>query len=174
MTVILKDTVPPIIEVADLGYAAVAVYSLLYQSAYQDQRYDKRNCVRRRDCGGTTNWSHKGIANKLHMGKQKVIECINQLLDNGFIQHEGFMTSAKGSKHRVYRVVHPTMLEIVRTVMPMLPCKPSITAERNTTYAKGLSSPYIHDAITQEWYLSGYDLGLDRLDLDPRSTDTEL
>ena len=69
MTVILKDTVPPIIEVADLGYAAVAVYSLLYQSAYQDQRYDKRNCVRRRDCGGTTNWSHKGIANMLHMGR---------------------------------------------------------------------------------------------------------
>ena len=40
MTVILKDTVPPIIEVAELGYSAVAVYSLLYQSAYQDQRYD--------------------------------------------------------------------------------------------------------------------------------------
>ena len=172
MTVILKDTVPPIIEVADLGYAAVAVYSLLYQSAYQDQRYDKRNCVRRRDCGGTTNWSHKGIANKLHMGKQKVIECINQLLDNGFIQHEGFMTSAKGSKHRVYRVVHPTMLETVRAVMPTLPDKPSITAERNTTYTKMPSRPYIHDAIPKEWYLPGYDFGLD--DIDPRSSDTEL
>ena len=172
MTIILKDTVPPIIEVADLGYAAVAVYSLLYQSAYQDQRYDKRNCVRRRDCGGTTNWSHKGIANKLHMGKQKVIECINQLLDNGFIQHEGFMTSAKGSKHRVYRVVHPTMLKTVRAVMPTLPDKPSITAERNTTYTKMPSSPYIHDAIPKEWYLPGYDFGLD--DIDPRSSDTEL
>ena len=34
---ILKDTVPPIFDVAELGYAAVAVYSLLYQSAYQDQ-----------------------------------------------------------------------------------------------------------------------------------------
>ena len=42
MTVILKDTVPPILEVAELGYAAVAVYSLLYRSAYQDQRYDQR------------------------------------------------------------------------------------------------------------------------------------
>ena len=147
MSVILKDTVPPIIEVAEFGYAAAAVYSLLYQSTYQDQRHDKRNYVRRRDCGGTTNWSHKGLANKLHMGKQKVIECINQLLDNGFIQHEGFMTSAKGSKHRVYRVVHPTMLETVRAVMPTLPDKPSITAERNTTYTKMPSSPYIHDAI---------------------------
>ena len=36
---------PPLIEVAKLGYAAVAVYSLLYQSAYQDQRYDFRKCV---------------------------------------------------------------------------------------------------------------------------------
>ena len=80
MTVILKDTVPPIIEVAEFGYAVVAVYSLLCQSAYQDQRYDKRHCIKRRDCGGTTNWSHKGIANKLHMGKQKVIECIDLLL----------------------------------------------------------------------------------------------
>ena len=51
MTVILKVTVPPILEVAELGYAAVAVYSLLYQSAYQDQRYDQRKCFLRMDCG---------------------------------------------------------------------------------------------------------------------------
>ena len=71
MTVILRDTVPPIIEAAEFGYAAVAVYSLLYQSTYQDQRYGNSLCLKRRDCGGTTNWSHKGIANKLHVGKQK-------------------------------------------------------------------------------------------------------
>ena len=41
MTVILKDTVPPIHKVAELGYAAAAVYSLLCQSAYQDQRYEQ-------------------------------------------------------------------------------------------------------------------------------------
>ena len=89
MTVILRDTVPPIIEISKLGYAAVAVYSLLYQSAYQDQRYDRRKCIRRndrRDCGGTTNWSHKAIADTLRMGKQKVISSIDLLLDNGFIQ----------------------------------------------------------------------------------------
>ena len=48
MTVILKDTVPPVTEIAKLGYAAVAVYSLMYQSAYQDLRVDKRkyrNCL---------------------------------------------------------------------------------------------------------------------------------
>lgn len=74
LTVILRDTVPPIIEVAKLGYAAVAVHSLLYQSAYQDQRYDVRKCVRRKDlrhCGGTTSWSHKAIADTLGMGKAK-------------------------------------------------------------------------------------------------------
>ena len=124
LTVILRDTVPPIIEVAKLGYAAVAVYSLLYQSAYQDQRYDVRKCVRRKDlrhCGGTTSWSHKAIADTLGMGKAKVILSIDLLLDNGFIQHEGFMSSSKGSKHRIYRVVHPVMIETVRSVMPILP-----------------------------------------------------
>ena len=48
MTVVLKDTVPPIVEVAEFGYATVAVDSLLYQSAYQDQRYDKTRCIKRR------------------------------------------------------------------------------------------------------------------------------
>ena len=42
MTVILKDTVPPITEIAKPGYAVVAVNSLMYQFAYQDLRYDKK------------------------------------------------------------------------------------------------------------------------------------
>ena len=130
MTVILKGTVPPILEVAELGYAAVAVYSLLYQSAYQDQRYDQRKCVLRMDCGGTTHWTHKGIADKLGMGKKKVIESIDALLDNGFIQLAGMLKSPRGSKQRLYRVVHPTMLETVRAVMPLLPELPSETAKR--------------------------------------------
>ena len=132
MTVILRDTVPPIIEISKLGYAAVAVYSLLYQSAYQDQRYDRRKCIRRndrRDCGGTTNWSHKAIADTLRMGKQKVISSIDLLLDNGFIQLEGFMPSSKGSKHRIHRVVHPEMIDTVQAVMPILPDRPSVTAK---------------------------------------------
>ena len=140
MSVILKDTVPPIIEVAELGYAAVAVYSLLYQSAYQDQRYDSRKCVLRRDrmdCGGTTHWTHKGMADKLGMGKKKLLESIDALLDNGFIQFAGTLPSRKGSRQRIYRVVHPTMLDTVRAVMPMLPELPSETAKR-------LSKPLRH------------------------------
>ena len=127
MTVILKGTVPPILEVAELGYAAVAVYSLLYQSAFQDQRYDQRNCVLRMDCGGTT---HKGITDKLGMGKKKVIESIDALLDNGFIQFAGMLPSSRGSKYRLYRVVHPTRIDTVRAVMPLLPELPSKTAKR--------------------------------------------
>ena len=130
MTVILKDIVPPIIEVSELGYAAVAVYSILFQSAYQDRRYDTRKCAQRRDCGGTTFWSHKAIAEKLGMGKQKVIKSIDALLDNGFIQHEGFMHSTSGSKHRIYLVVHPEMLNTVRAVIPILPFLPSVNAKR--------------------------------------------
>ena len=161
MTVILKDTVPPIVEVAEFGYAAVAVYSLLYQSAYQDQRYDKRHCIKRRDCGGTTSWSHKAIANKLHMGKQKVIECIDLLLDNGFIQLEGFMPSTKGSKHRMYRVVHPTMLTIVRDVMPILPCLPSENAKNRSTHQKRPSDHLSRDLADQFKTEDIYSCGLD-------------
>ena len=169
MTVILKDTVPPIVEVAEFGYAAVAVYSLLYQSSYQDQRYDKRHCIKRRDCGGTTNWSHKGIANKLHMGKQKVIECIDLLLDNGFIQLEGFMPSTKGSKHRIYRVVHPTMLTVVRDVMPILPCLPSENAKKQTTYQQRPSYHQGGDPVGQSEIEDIYSWGPDE-----RLNDTNL
>ena len=169
MSVIPKDTVPPIIEVAKFGYAAVAVYSLLYQSAYQDQRYDKSHCIKRRDCGGTTNWSHKGIADNLHMGKQKVIECIDLLLDNGFIQLEGFMPSAKGSKHRIYRVAHPTMLAIVRDVMPILPCLPSENAKKQTTYQQRPSYHQGADLVGQSEAGDIFSWGLDE-----RLNDTSL
>ena len=133
MSVILRDTLPPIIEVAELGYAAVAVYSLLYQSAFQDQRYDSRKSIKnqdRRDCGGTTNWSHKAIADTLGMGKSKVLKVIDLLLDNGFLQVAGLMNSSKGSKHRIYRVVHPEMINTIRAVLPMLPALPSVMAKR--------------------------------------------
>ena len=140
MTVILKDTVPPILEVAELGYAAVAVYSLLYQSAYQDQRYDQRKCFLRMDCGGTTHWTHKGISDKLGMGKKKVIESIDALLDNGFIQFAGMLPSSRGSKYRLYRVVHPTRIDTVRAVMPLLPELPSKTAKRLSKPTKRHSS----------------------------------
>ena len=89
-----------------------------------------RKCVLRMDCGGTTHWTHKGIADKLGMGKKKVIDSIDSLLDHGFIQLAGMLKSSRGSKQRLYRVVHPTMLDNVRAVMPLLPELPSQTAKR--------------------------------------------
>ena len=64
------------------------------------------------------------------MVKQKVIKSIDALLDNGFIQHEGFMHSTSGSKYRIYRVVHPEMLNTVRAVIPILPFLPSVNAKK--------------------------------------------
>ena len=142
---------PPIIEAAKLGYAAVAVYSLLYQSAYQDQRHDFRKCVKRKDlkhCGGITNWPHKAIADTLGMGKAKAIASIDLLLDNGFIQHEGFMSSSKGSKHRIYRVVDPEMIETVMAVMPILPSLPSESAK---LLSNNKSRSFICSAGDADW-----------------------
>jgi hypothetical protein len=133
MTVILKDTVPPITEIAKLVYAAVAVYSLMYQSAYQDLRYDKRMYRKWKDrshCGGPTNWSHKAIAETLHMVKAKVINAIDLLLDNGFIQAEGLIPSSKGSKYRIYRVVHPYMFDAVRHAMSFFTATASARAKQ--------------------------------------------
>ena len=70
------------------------------------------------------------MADKLGMGKRKLLESIDALLDNGFIQFAGMLPSRKGSRQRMYRVVHPAMLDTVRAVIPMLPEPPSETAKR--------------------------------------------
>ena len=130
MAVILKDVVPPIIEVAKLGYAAVAVYALLFQSAHRDRSYQLINPATRRDTGGTTNWSHKAIADTLSMGKAKVIQATDALLDAGFIQVIGRASSSTGSKHRVYRVTHPDQLESQRQALSLFDEPPSIRNKR--------------------------------------------
>ena len=129
MAVILKDVEPPIMEVARLGYAAVAVYALLFQSAHRDRTYAEINPGYRTDTGGTTNWSHKAIAETLSMGKAKVIKATDALLDAGFIQVIGRMRSATGSKHRIYRVTHPDHLEDQRAAL-LLFSEPSSTRNK--------------------------------------------
>ena len=129
MAVILKDVEPPIMEVAKLGYAAVAVYSLLFQSAHRDRNYAQVTPGYRADTGGTTNWSHKAIAETLSMGKAKVIKATDALLDAGFIQVIGRMRSATGSKHRIYRVTHPDHLEDQRAAL-LLFSEPSSTRNK--------------------------------------------
>ena len=89
------------------------------------------------------------------MGKAKVIASINLLLDNCFIQHEGFMPSSKGSKHRIYRVVHPDMIETVRAVMPILPSLPSEAAKH---LSNSNSRSFMCSAGDADWDLDSPDI----------------
>ena len=130
MAVILKDVEPPIMEVSKLGYAAVAVYSLLFQSAHRDRCYAQIAPGYRADTGGTTNWSHKAIADTLSMGKAKVIQATDALLDAGFIQVIARVRSATGSKHRVYRVTHPEHLEAQRLALSLFDEPSSVRNKR--------------------------------------------
>ena len=86
MTVLLKGP-PPIYEVAKLKInGAVEVYALLWESAYKDIRIDQRTKLpknERRDCGGTSEWSIKGLADVLGLGKEKVRKAIKALLTQG-------------------------------------------------------------------------------------------
>ena len=119
MAVILKDVEPQIMDMAKLSYAAIAVYSLLFQSAHRDRCYAQIAPGYRADTGGTTNWSHKAIADTLSMGKAKVIQATDALLDAGSIQVIARVRSATGSNHRVYRVTHPEHLEAQRLALSL-------------------------------------------------------
>jgi DNA-binding transcriptional MocR family regulator len=133
MAVLLTDVTPPIKEVATLGQAAVAVYSLLFQSAHQDRRYSVEG-NERRDCGGTTHWSHKAIADTLSMSKNTVRAATDKLMDNGFIGVIGYEESSKGSQHRVYRVFHPKEVEAQRHVISLFNDPPSVRySQRRST-----------------------------------------
>ena len=147
MAVILKDVEPPIMEVAKLGYAAVAVYSLLFQSAHRDRCYAQIAPGYRADTGGTTNWSHKAIADTLSMGKTKVIQATNALLDAGFIQVIARIRSATGSKHRVYRVTHPEHLEAQRLALSLFDEPSSIRNKR----IDGMNTPKPNDNPIEDY-----------------------
>ena len=59
------------------------------------------------------------------------------------------MSSTKGSKHGIYRVVHPTMLMIVRDVMLILPCLPSENAKKRSIYQQSPSDHQSRDLVDQ-------------------------
>ena len=126
MAVILRDVAPPIREVSKLGYAAVAVYSLLFESAHREWEYARCLGALSRDTGGTTTWSHKAIAETLKMGKAKAIQSTDVFLDSGFLQVIGRVSSSKGSKHRIYRVIHPIEIDAQRLIISYFDEPPSI------------------------------------------------
>ena len=129
MSVILKGAIPTLSEVSKTcGPSSLAVYSFLWSSAVTDARYDSRMHLKwddRRDCGGTTSWSVKGIADALGLARNTVKTSIDKLLDNGFIQHINAKPSAKGKYHSVFRVTHPDMLDAVRYAIDTMSGKPS-------------------------------------------------
>ena len=64
------------------------------------------------------------------MGKAKVIQATDALLDAGFIQVIARECSAKGSKHRVYRVTHPDHLEAQRHALSLFDEPSSVRNKR--------------------------------------------
>ena len=142
MSVILRNCCPPLMEVAKLGGLCSQVYAVLWESAYKDVRKDDRlfrsNGSRKqwnelRHCGGTTNWSTKGIAAELGSCRKRVGNAIDQLQDAGFLIAEGFVQEGRGTKTTIWRVVHPDQLEDRRTAIKQLPLSPSETRQRVLT-----------------------------------------
>ena len=123
MTVLLKGPAP-ILEVAKLKVSgAVEVYALLWESAYKDIRIDQRKRLpknERRDCGGTSEWSIKGLADVLGIGRDKVRKAIKALLNSGFISIDGLLATQQGSKKRQFRVTHPGQLEARRAAIEIM------------------------------------------------------
>ena len=100
-------------EVTRYGATAVAIYCLMYESAFMDKRFDKNKHLpweRRRDCGGLCRWSHKAMSDTLGIGKKTLIDKIDQLLDAGYLQVAGMEMGSRISHQRIYRVTHPNVL----------------------------------------------------------------
>lgn len=117
MSVILKNQGPTFQEVAKLGGKPAQVYAVLWASASMDQRLDPNLHLEwedRRDCGGTSEWTVSGLAKHLGACKKSVSKALCVLLDQGFIQVQGYARSKTGTKHTVWRVTVPSQLEAVR------------------------------------------------------------
>ena len=137
MAVSIRGAIAPFRDVAKYGYAAVAVYSLLFESAERDFTFHKPGNSAPYITGGTTYWSHKAIAETLHMGKATVIKSIDKLLDDGFITVIGYAPSTTGSMHRVYRVLHPKHIEDQRFVLGVIGGKSSERQKRIDKWNRG-------------------------------------
>ncbi len=114
---LLQQVQPPLNDVALLGSNPLRVYVIMFESAAMDNRYDKRTHLpwhERRDCGGTTSWTIKGLANELGIKRDTVSRALNKLLDAGYIQIAGEQENKGNSRNTVWRVTHPQMLEAVR------------------------------------------------------------
>ena len=118
---VFLKTPPPIYEIAKLRVkGAVQVYALMFESAFKDKQYDMAGRRSKlpwqdlRDTGGRSEWSIKGLSDCLRLGKATVNVAISELLDHGFISFDGYMSTGKGSKKKVYRVTPVGQLKAKR------------------------------------------------------------
>ena len=165
MAVLLTDVPPPIREISSLGYAAVAVYSLLFESAHRDREFTRGMNGQFQITGGTSHWSHKAISQTLKLGKATVLRAVDALLDNGYIQVVGYVRPPKGSLQRVYRVIHPFHIVDQRKALEIIGGKASDRQKLKDEYAKKKKSyAYQSDSI-------GINSEPDSHDDDSRKTD---
>lgn len=125
MAVVLKGSRPLFREALRLSRQAGLVYSVLWEAAWHDERRGKYG---RLECGGTTGLSHAAIAELCWLGKTKVIEAIDQLMDDGLITCLWLEPTGTGSWKRRYRVLHSDHVEAQREAIKWLPVKPSVRA----------------------------------------------
>ena len=127
--VIIDKVDPPLVPVSKrCGAVAMAVYAFLWESASKDVRYDKRLHLQwkdRRDTGGTTSWSIKGLADALGVTRKTAKSAVDKLLDAGFIQHINKASSTTGKYHSVFRVTHPAHLDAVSHANNLMVPEPS-------------------------------------------------
>ena len=127
MHMVLIKRPPPIYKVAQVKTnGTVQIYALMFESAFNDKQYDKRGRAKGlawkdlRDTGGRREWSVKGLADCLMLGKVTVSKAIEALLDQGFISFDGFISTRKASPKRIYRVTPVDQLEAKRQALEIL------------------------------------------------------
>lgn len=108
-------------EALALGRECGLVYGVMWEAAYHD---------RRGRCGGTTELSHKGIADLCHLGNASVLKAVDLLLDDGLIQFLHLVPTGKGSWKRRYRVTHPDQLKAQRAAVDLIEVPASERAKR--------------------------------------------
>jgi transcription initiation factor IIE alpha subunit len=125
MAVRLDDACPLMREACRLGKEAGVVYAVLWEAAWHDQRGR---------CGGTTELSHKAMADLCHMSKTTVLKSIDLLLDDGLIAFLYMVPSRQGSWKRKYRVMHPDHVETQRAILGVYDKSASERAKELATY----------------------------------------
>lgn len=111
MAVLLTDACLLMREACRLSKEAGVVYGVMWEAAWHDQRGD---------CGGTTQLSHKALADLCHTSKTTVIRAVDLLLDDGLIQFLHMVPTKQGSWKRRYRVTHPEHLEAQRAALDVI------------------------------------------------------